>query len=316
MNYQKFVLKSIVLLILISIAFSCKKEKAPLRLVYPNKINYESFIIANHNDYFNKDSSKIKIQTVNSGIRAAEALNTGGADVIGAGNGPAVILMAQNKEIVIVTRYATGARMHRLLADTSIHSPDELIGKRIGVQMGSSTHAALIAWLDIHNISSDMLTFIPMEPQNMPEAMKNKQLDAMAGSEPWPLNVEKLCKESVHELSNLYDSLNTQSHVVITTRKTLNERKKQIEGILISLEKANDFLINNPRESAEILTKYTGLSIEDQLVCTARLTWKLGWEEFDVESLEQTAKYFYQLKSIKEIPDIQEHIVKSLSPAH
>jgi sulfonate transport system substrate-binding protein len=312
MNYQKFILKILAFFIAGWLTYSCTGKVAPLRLVYPNKVNYESFIIARHNGYFKEDSNNINIQTVNSGIRAAEALNTGGADVIAAGNGPAVILMAQNKEVVIVTRYATGERMHRLVADTSIHSIQELVGKRIGVQQGSSTHAALIDWLDNNGISTDQITIVPMDPLNMPEAMKSKQLDAIAGSEPWPLNVEKLCKQSVHQLSDLYDPNNTQSHVVITTRKILNEHKLQIEDILAALEEANQFIVNDPQQSAEIVSKYTNLTIDDQKICTARLTWKLGWEESDVQSLEQTADYFYKLKSISEVPDIQEYIAKGI----
>ena len=152
-----------------------------------------------------------------------------------------------------------------------------------------------------------------MDPLNMPEAMKNKQLDAIAGSEPWPLNVVKLCNQGVHELSDLYDPRNSHSHVVITTIKTLNEHKHQIQVILKALEKANEFLINNPLKSAEILSKHIGLSVEDQLVCTSRLKWQLGWEESDNESLAQTSKYFYQLNIIKEKPKIQEHIIKGLN---
>lgn len=313
MNYPKFILKTLAFFIAGWLICSCTGKVTPLRLVFPNKVNYESFIIARHNGYFNEDSAEIKIQTVNSGIQAAEALNTGGADVIAAGNGPAVILMAQNKQIVIVIRYATGERMHRLVADTSIHSISELQGKRIGVQMGSSTHAALIAWLDINHIPSDQITFVPMDPLNMPEAMKNKQLDAIAGSEPWPLNVEKLCRQNVHQLSDLYDPNNTQSHVVITTRKILNEHKRQIEDILAALEKANELIINDSLQSAEIVSKYTNLSVDDQKICTARLKWKLGWEESDIQSLEKTADYFCQLKSISEKPYIQEHIARGIN---
>lgn len=309
MNYQKFILKTLGFIIAGWLTYSCTGKVTPLRLVYPNKVNYESFIIARHNGYFNEDSNNIKIQTVNSGIQAAEALNTGGADIIAAGNGPAVIMMARNEQTVILIRYATGEKMHRIVADTGIHSVGDLTGKRIGIQMGTSTHAALIAWLDMNRIPAGLLTLVPMDPLNMPEAMKNRQLDAIAGSEPWPLNVEKLCGQCVHELSDLYDPRNTNSHVIITTRKFLNEHRQQIEAVISAIDRANDFLITDPRQSAEIISKYTGLSIEDQLVCTSRLTWKLGWEESDNQSLEQTSEYFYQLKSISEKPDIEKHIV-------
>jgi len=308
MNYQNSTIKTIFILLEISLLISCNNSKTELRLVFANKVNYESFIIAKQKGYFNEAENNISIQTVNSGIQAAEAFTTGSADIIGTGNGPAVILMSKNSEIRILTRYATGEKMHRLIADTSIHTFAALKGKRIGIQQGSSTHAALLTWLHTNNISLDSVSLIAMEPANMPEAMKNKQLDAIAGSEPWALNVEKLCGNTVYELSNLYDKNNSQSHVLVSTAKISKEHKQQIEAIINGLEKANKFIKNNPKESAEIVSKSIGLTVDEQMLCTSRLNWSIGWEATDEQSLAETAKTLFQLKKISEIPKIKDFI--------
>lgn len=65
-------------------------------------------------------------------------------------------------------------------------------------------------------IASDKITIVPMDPLNIPEAMKYRQLDAIAGSEPWPLNVEKLCHNRVHELANLQNDKNHFPHYNIS----------------------------------------------------------------------------------------------------
>jgi ABC-type nitrate/sulfonate/bicarbonate transport system substrate-binding protein len=279
-----------------------------LRLVFPNKINYESFIIAQKLGYFAKESNNVEIQTVNSGIQAAEAMNTGSCDIIATGNGPAVILMSKSKDNVIVCRYATGEKMHRLIADTSLHNINDLKGKRIGVQQGSSTHATLLAWLEKNTVSVDSIVLIPITPQDMPEAMKNKQLDAIAGSEPWAINVEKICGEAIHEFERFYDSENSQSHVVITTRRIVDKYRKEIQQLCMCIEKANAFLRNNPEKSAEIVSKQLGLSVEEQMKCTSRLNWQLGWDNGDVKSMEETAKSFFAMKKIIAIPDIDNHL--------
>ena len=173
MNFQNFIKRFLPLISLIILFVSCKNDSSKLTLVFPNKVNYETFIIAKHLGYFQKTGNDLKIITVNSGINAAEALALGSADIAAMGDGPAVILMSQDKKISVVSRYAKGERIHRLISDTAIQTAKDLSGKRIGIQIGSSTHAAFLGWIEKQGVSIDDITIIPMNPLNMPEAMKS-----------------------------------------------------------------------------------------------------------------------------------------------
>lgn len=309
MNYLHFIKRSILLAIAVTLFSACSEQPAPVKLVYPNKVNYESFIIANHLGYFKEGDSPVEVITVNTGINAAEALTLGNADLAAMGDGPTVMLMAQKKNVSIITRYAKGERIHRMVADTSIHVSANLLGKRIGVQVGSSTYGALMSWLENHNIPADQITIVPMDPLNMPEAMKNRQLDAIAGSEPWPLNVEKLCQNSVHELDNLQNEKNHFPHVLLANNKIFSEKsKKGILSVLKALDKANDFISANPDSSAKIASHYIGLTEKEQKECLSRLTWELDWTSSDLNSLEETASFFLKSKKIAERPDIAKYL--------
>jgi NitT/TauT family transport system substrate-binding protein len=313
MNYLHFINRSILLSIAVILFSACSDQPAPMKLVYPNKVNYESFIIANHLGFFKEGGSPIEVITVNTGINAAEVLTLGNADLAAMGDGPTVVLMAQKKDVSIVTRYAKGERIHRMVADTSVHAPIDLVGKRVGVQVGSSTYGALMSWLEKHNILAGQVSIVPMDPLNMPEAMKSRQIDAIAGSEPWPINVEKLCQNSVHELDNLQNDKNHFPHVLLANNKIFLEKSEK--GILIVLQalvKANKFILTNPDSSAAITAHYIGLTVSEQKACLARLTWELDWTPMDLGSLEETAGFFFKLKKIVEIPDISkfQHIVR------
>jgi ABC-type nitrate/sulfonate/bicarbonate transport system substrate-binding protein len=309
MNYLHFIKRSTVLAIVVLLFSACSDQPAPVKLVYPNKVNYESFIIANHLGYFKESDSPIEVITVNTGINAAEALTLGNADLAAMGDGPTVMLMAQKKNVAIITRYAKGERIHRMVADTSIHAPVDLLGKRIGVQVGSSTYGALISWLENHNIPADQITIVPMDPLNMPEAMKNRQLDAIAGSEPWPLNVEKMCQNSVHELDNLQNEKNHFPHVLLANTKIFSGKsEKGILSVLKALDKANEFIATNPDSSAKIAAQSIGLTEKEQKECLSRLIWELDWTPSDLNSLEETANFFLKSKKIAEKPDIAKYL--------
>lgn len=313
MNYLSFINRILILSVIVFTFSSCRKKTSPLKLAYPQKVNYESFIVANHLGYFNEDGGNIKVITVTSGINAAEAISLGDAHLAAMGDGPTVILMAQDKNILIVSRYAKGERIHRFIADTSIHVANDLIGKRIGIQMGSSTNGALLNWFDKNNIKLEDVTLVPMDPLNMPEAMKTKQLDAMAGSEPWAVNVEKMCSNAVHELDNLQDENNHFPHVLVANKDAVIDYEKQIRLIISALGKANEFIVNQPDSAAKIATKYIGLSVDEQKVCMNRLTWEINWDETDLKSLEASANFLFKSGKISNKPDIKRflHILSS-----
>ena len=309
MNYLHFIKRSTIISISVLIISACSDQPAPVKLVFPNKVNYESFIIANHLGYFKDSDSPIKVIIVNTGINAAEALTLGNADLAAMGDGPTVMLMAQKKDVSIITRYAKGERIHRMVADSSVHTPSDLVDKRIGVQVGSSTYGALMSWLENHNIAADQITIVPMDPLNMPEAMKSRQLDAIAGSEPWPLNVEKLCKNSVHELYNLQNEKNHFPHVLLANNRIFSGKsEKGILSVMKALDKANEFISANPDSSVKIAAHYIGLTESEQKTCLLRLTWELDWVSTDLSSLEETTRYFFKSKKIVEKPDITKYL--------
>ena len=305
MKFQNFIRIRFILIPIIIFISSCSKQDQKLKLVFPNKVNYESFIIAKHLGYFDDNVESI---TVKSGINAAEAINLGDADMAAMGDGPTIILLSKNKNTSIVTRYAKGEKIHRLIADKAIKSSSDLKGKKIGIQIGSSTHAALYAWLANNNLASGDVELVPMNPSNMPEAMKSKQLDAIAGSEPWGLNVEKLCQDNVHELANLSNPENHSPHILVAKNKVLSSQKETVKKVVEGLKKVNEFIKKNPEEATKIAAKYIGLQESDEKICISRLNWVLGWEPSDKKSILNTAEFFLRSKKIKEIPNVDSRI--------
>ncbi|MCT4601268.1 MAG: ABC transporter substrate-binding protein [Marinifilum sp.] len=305
MKFQNFT-KTLASLVSILFFFSaCSKQDQKLKLVFPKKVNYESFIIANHLGYFGENVEAI---TVKSGINAAEAMTLGDADMAAMGDGPTVILLSKNKNTSILTRYAKGEKIHRLVTNKIIKNVKDLKGKKIGVQIGSSTHAALFTWLDNNDLKSDDVELIPMNPSNMPEAMKSEQLDAIAGSEPWGLNVEKLCQDKVHELANLSNPQNHSPHILVAKNNTIATKKEMAKQIVDALKKANQFINENPDEATKIAAKYIGLEQKDERVCITRLNWILGWENSDKQSILNTAKFFLKSGKIRQIPNIDNRL--------
>ncbi len=201
----------------------------------------------------------------------------------------------------------TGGNRYCPEINTLIREPGGLAGKRLGVQVGSSTHAALLGWLESNGLSGNV-TIVPMDPQNMPEALMTRQLDAIAGSEPWAINTEKLCGDRVHELANLYSIKNHYPHLLIATNRTLQNNEDALRSIIRALDKANQLIYAYPDSAAAIAARYIGLPVDDQKVVMSRIRWEQGWEESDSASIEETAGFMYQSRNVPLKPDLGRYI--------
>jgi len=302
-NYRGFLWAPALLLLL-----SCGRDAERLRLVYPAKVNYEPLMIANAQGLFPEN---IDVLTVTSGIHAAEALMTGNADMAALGDGPAVMLMARNAPVKIIVRYAQGEHIHSLVTRSDIQTAEALRGKRIGVQLGSSTHGGLLLWLKAHGLTGDALNIIPLSPLDMPDAMATGQIDAMAGSEPWPTHVLSRCGNTAHRLEDFSGLGHLFPHVLMVRTACLSQYRAQIEAVVQAVSEASALINTDPERAAMYTAALSGLKPNQQRACTARLNWATGWDSTDMQSLQMTARTMKNFGKIDTVPEIQDFLQKS-----
>ncbi|WP_321365342.1 ABC transporter substrate-binding protein [uncultured Desulfuromusa sp.] len=307
---MKYYLKNLFLIGLIGmvlagsfLASSAQAAKKPLQLVYPNKVCYEPFIIAEAKGFFAAEGLEVDVKLVGGGILAAESLMTGAADVAAMGDAPFLIAASRSERVRLLTGYAGGSKMHRLISRRGLIDVKQLEGARVGIQMGSSTYGALLAWSKYAGLDVKKIEFVPLSPLDMPQAMQTGQIDAMAGSEPWPSNVEALCADSVHELTDFSALNNSFPLVVASSKQTLSERKEDLDSLIRGLQRAVAFMHENPDETVRIVAAVTGLPEEQQRKCTYRLNWQIGFDENDSSSMAMTASYLKSLGKIEMIPE-------------
>lgn len=286
------------------------EETRPIQitLTYSNKVDYESLIIAIDQGYFKDEGLNVTTKIVVGGIQSAEAIATGAADIGAMGDAPAVIVASRGYHVKIVARYSGGERMHRIIAWTDITSPKDLEGKKVGIQFGSSTQGAFIRWAETNGLNISKVQLVNIQPTDMPEAMKTRQIDAMAGSEPWPTNVEKMCGQDVYELGTSSGLGSNFPMVLVASDKLIQEKPEAIVKVIKAIMRASDYIRDHPDDAASIASGYTGLSLEDEKRCMGDLFWEVGLNQTDVESLTLTANFLKGFGTITEIPDIASFI--------
>lgn len=299
---------TLVTLIILVLLASSGFAQEPLRLVYPQKVCYEPFIIAKANDYFAAEGLAVDIKFVNGGILAAESLMTGAADIAAMGDAPFLIAASRSNKVRLLTRFGGGSKMHRMVARTDLTDIHQLEGARVGIQMGSSTYGAMLAWAQQAGLEPKKIKFVPLSPLDMPQAMLSGQIDAMAGSEPWPSNTEAACGDRVHKLTD-FSALGNSFPIVIAAReKLLKQRQADIEALLRAVNRAISFMHEQQDETVSILAAAIGLPESQQRQCTYQLDWGVDFTPQDGKSMAMTANFLEDLGKIDRIPDFSAFI--------
>ncbi len=302
------------LLLCISATVPAAYAAKPLKLVYSNKVCYEPFIIAKANGCFARQGLTVDIKLVTGGIMAAESLMTGAADIAAMGDAPFLIAASRSKNVRLLARYGGGSKMHRVIAAVKLTDIGGLEGARVGIQMGSSTYGAFLAWCRQQGLDPAKIKFVSLSPMDMPQAMQSGQIDAMAGSEPWPSNVETACGDKVHELTDFSALHNSFPLVVAAQADVTEDRQEDIAALLRALAEAIKFMKEKPDQTVGILAAAIGLPEPQQRRCTYQLDWGIGFDKQDRDSLAMTARHLHDLGKIDTIPMISAFLERHPAP--
>ncbi|QLH74660.1 MAG: ABC transporter substrate-binding protein [Methanomassiliicoccales archaeon] len=289
-------------------------KKMDLVITYSNKINYEPFIVAVEKGYFEEENLNITTMVVTGGIQSAEAIMTGAAEVGAMGDAPAIMLLDKNPGARIICRYSGGEGIHRYIGQDYILGPKDLEGKKVGIQMGSSTHGSFLQWMSVNGVNASKVTLVPISPSDMPTAMQTEQIDAMAGSEPWPTNVEKLCGDKVHQIGDSSGLSNTFPMIFMASQKAIQEKGEAVKAAVRALQKAVAFINQNYEESAAICAQKIGLTLEETKKCMNSEFFSIGFNQTDLGSLHQTANFLLSSGKISAIPDFEARMAQGFIP--
>jgi len=318
MNTKLVALAAVAIIVITAIGTALllqpQDEEMSVSVAYSEKVNYETLMVANANGYFRDEGADVDVKLVTGGIEAATALITGAVDLAAMGDAPAVQLISQDQGAKIVARLVGGKGMHRFIAWNDIQEPNDLEGKKLGIQQTSSTHGAFLQWAEANDVNVNNITFLYLNPRDIPLAMQSRQIDAMGGSEPWAVNTENLCGDDVHELGNSSGLGSTFPIVLVASERALDDKPEAIKAVLKALDRGNEFIKSNWTEALEICAGRTGLTMDVQSRCSGFQFYELGFNGTDVESMNMTARSMMDFGKISQMPDVMAHVDLTLMP--
>lgn len=158
--------------------------------------------------------------------------------------------------------------------DHGIASPKDLIGKKVAVYNGTQLEFFLDSFLLEHQIDPDSLQIINMKPAKQVRALSKGNIDAAVVWEPYATKISQQLEKN----GTILNTKLTYSTLWMTTalNKYANEHAQVLTQYLKALQKAQDFIKNNPDKTQKLLANQISVPIN---------AIEATWDDIDFELL-------------------------------
>ncbi len=168
-----------------------QNQKTPLIVSYTATPEFGAAFIAKERGLFEKHGLDVTLQLIPVSPNVPGAVMSGSVQV--GGTTPPVLLQAVDSGLDLVAIagggvYESSSRALGLVARSgvSINTPQDLIGKKVGVPgFGAAIHLLVKRWLMDKGVDPKKVTFIEVAIPQMPDVLKGGSVDAVATAEPF-----------------------------------------------------------------------------------------------------------------------------------
>ena len=169
-----------------------------------------------------------------------------------------VLLAASTADLKAVLVSDNGGQFS-IVASPDIQSVQALRGKRIGLNLHSSSEMYVSSMLESGRMTSNDVTYVEMSPDQVLKAIPG-QVDAGVVWEPYTSQALQQGKNIVYQ--SAYDS-SLIPRLLVFRKALVDQRPNDIRAFILAWEEAVNYRISHPQESLAIISKVTGLSVSN-----------------------------------------------------
>lgn len=243
-----------------AMAFHLRKKRTPLRIDLSAN-NGALFFVAEQKGFFKEQRVSIQLNFVPFGRKGMENM-LGGQSDIAALLETNIAYLGYSKNKVPVKAFASIQQRfdNKIILrhdGEDAATPEDLSGKRIAFQPGTTSHSFLFHFLKAHGIARNTVTLKTITPQAMPDAIMRGAVDAIVAWNPHTYHASRAMDElgqahTLFENSGIYRS----EVVLAATKTTLVKNTSQITAMLKALNMASAFLRDNKDDALNICAQY------------------------------------------------------------
>ncbi len=259
-------------------------------------------LAAKHLGYFEEEHLDLKIQPGGPNIDGVAIVASGRFEIGQVSSSPSLMLAASQK--IPVTCFAVGAQEHPYayfsLPKKPVHKPEELIGKKVGVQ--ATAKILLAALLKKHNIPEDKVEVVVIGSEMTP--LVTGQTDLVSG---WVTNTTTLKVLGPERIDmRLWDAgVRLYALPYYATHDTIAKKPELLAGFTRAAARGWAWAKDNPEKAVDFMLKdYPNLVRDDEIEGSKALlkfvfnakTQANGWGTFEPAVWEEQIQLWDALK--------------------
>jgi NitT/TauT family transport system substrate-binding protein len=218
-------------------------------------------LVAEDRGFFARQGLDVVNKHYDYGILAIEDLLAGKIDIAVAADPAVAWSILRKKDLKILAAIASSDIL-RLVArtDGGIRGWSDLKGKRVGLTTGTVSEFFLDRALTFNKLSRDDVELVHLEPVNSVDALKNKDVDAIAVWSP----LDERAKERLGPDSVSWSLQYGQDYyqVLLCKSELPKKRPQAIQRLLTAVSLSENFVASNQAESKRIIAQRQGESPE------------------------------------------------------
>jgi NitT/TauT family transport system substrate-binding protein len=167
--------------------------------------------------------------------------------------------------------------------------PKTMENKRIAVLTGTTNDVYVREWFKKNKLDIAKATIVSVPVENMPITLQQGLVDAVAPWEPYTAQVIRLLGDNAVVVSRGEESLVTDVIGAVAHEDWVKKNYDFVEQFAAGIAEATHFVRNNPKQAAEIATRYLdGLNVDDAIEGLKWLSWDPRVSVCTLEGLVRT----------------------------
>jgi NitT/TauT family transport system substrate-binding protein len=218
--------------------------------------------VAQQQGYYLQEGLEVTPLLRSHGKAALDELLAGNADFATVAETPVMFAIMLGEKISIIATIQTSQKNNGIVArkDKGILMPHDLRGRKIAVTRGTTADFFMHAFLAAHGISGNDIKVVDLKPEDMPYALANGDVDAVAAFHPYLIQGQR-------KLGNrgiiFYDEdIYTQTFNVVAMQEFIRRNPGKIKKLLLALSRAEEFVRQNPAEAQKIVADFSHIDTD------------------------------------------------------
>ncbi len=219
-------------------------------------------VIALEQAYFANESLDVTIRKYNSGKLALNGLFAGEVDISTTASTPIMFKGFDRQDFSILTTFVHSYNDVKMITrkGTGINTGADLKGRKVGVDMGTTSQFFLGIYLSYNGLSNSEVELIDIKTVDLPSALLKNEVEAISVWEPHAYNALQLLQEEAFELPGS-EVFRTTFNLVATGDFT-RDHPEAIKKVLRALIKAAAYIKTNKEESIDTVAEVLELDKE------------------------------------------------------